>query len=459
MTTYHEQLNDYYKLKNKYEMTNEKEKTKILNNSGLSLREKRYEFQQIKPKCVNCKRPVGSIFLIKYDKESDARLLKAMCGDKVNPCPLNIIINLGYYENYSNSIKEIEKIIKKYKDEIISDKNKLLFGYITTEDALTNFDVLKNSITEYTLLLSHELTQYMDIIDNSELKKQLNIKIQESYDLIAIIKDTMYKFNQDNDTQFVRDAVEIYVNNLTPKLKEILSLKYKYNTVELDDDNTYHLIQKKNTIEQLEYPLVEPKIISFVTGVDVKRRQTKKNIEGSTNAKTKKIRKNIEIEHEDEHEDEDEKVQGQQEIVQGQQEITQAQQTQTPFYNEDGTVTWANPNYQNIWNSLNEKYKNALLQDHEWLEETVIQYVKDRENKKPREFLNPTSLIIPPHLLDDGKYDFGNPVYNDIFNNKIVKIQKDILIKMIPKTNDSSNSQFMDAIGQIIGQYLGFSKY
>ena len=119
MTTYLERLNDYYKLKSDYEDLNLKQKKDILNDDKLSWREKRYEYQQLKPKCVNCKRPVGSIFSVKYDKEVDTRILKAMCGDKINPCPLNIVIHLGYYEKYSNSIKEIEKIIKKYKDEII----------------------------------------------------------------------------------------------------------------------------------------------------------------------------------------------------------------------------------------------------------------------------------------------------------------------------------------------------
>ena len=450
-------LNDYYKLKSKYEDMNRKEKTKILNNKDISWREKRYEYQQIKPKCINCKRPVGSIFSLKYDEELDARLLKAMCGDKVNPCPLNIVINMGYYENYLNSIKEIENIIKKYKDEIISDKNKLLFGYITTEEALSKFDSLKNNISEYTTLLSHELTQYMDIIDNPEEKTKLNMKIQESYDLIAIIKETMNKFDQDNDTQFVKDAVDIYVNSLTPKLKDILTLKYKYCSVELDDDNVYQLIQRKNTTQQLEYALVEPNIISFVTGVEVKRRQTKKNnADKSTKTKTQKIRKNIEIVSSDEENEalEENEAPEVQEQALGQQTIQE-----NPKYNDDGTVTWSNEDYKYIWNGLNEKYKTALLQDHEWLEETIIQYDKDRKAKKTRDFLNPTNLIIPPQILDDGKYDFGNSVYNDIFNNKISKIQKDVLIGMISKTNVSGSSQFIDALGQIVGQYLGFTKY
>jgi hypothetical protein len=130
-----------------------------------------------------------------------------------------------------------------------------------------------------------------------------------------------------------------------------------------------------------------------------------------------------------------------------------------PVYNEDGTVTWSDFNYQNVWNSLSPQYKNALLQDHQWLEDTIKQYVKDRQNKTERVFVHPINLIIPPQILEDGSYDFGNPDYNNIFNKKIAKIQKEILIGMLSKTNTRDNKLFMDTLGQLIGKELGFTRY
>ena len=78
MTTYIEQLNEYYKLKEKYDSSKEKLKSSILygdENRKTSWKEKRSEYQQLKPKCINCKRPVGSIFTHNYDKEIGCRLL------------------------------------------------------------------------------------------------------------------------------------------------------------------------------------------------------------------------------------------------------------------------------------------------------------------------------------------------------------------------------------------------
>ena len=128
MTSYLEQLNEYYKLKKNYEESIENQKNIILYGQQykkLSIREKRYEYQKIKHKCINCKRPVGSVFSVKYDNENMTRVLTAKCGDKVNPCPFNIIIQLGYFENYSIVIKEIEDLIKHDKNQIIIETTEI----------------------------------------------------------------------------------------------------------------------------------------------------------------------------------------------------------------------------------------------------------------------------------------------------------------------------------------------
>ena len=446
-STYIEQVNEYYKLKSNYESLIEKDKKKILNAKDLSLREKRNEYEQIKHKCVNCKRPVGSVFTVKYNSETDSRELRAVCGDKINPCPLNIFINLGYFETYSESITDIENIIKSDKNRIITYKNDLLFGYISTEEALAKFEGIKSNISDYSKILSHELTQYNEIIDNSEEKKQLQAKTVESFDNINKIKDSIERYNNTNNTQFVKDAVDLYVGTLMPQLKEIMGLKYKYCQVELLDDNNYHLIQKKNTIDQLEYALSEPSVNSFVVGM-TKAKQTKKNRGPLSNKPITLKRKPVVVESSSENEGENEV-----------EEQPLPQPSEGPVFNEDGTVTWNDTSYQNIWNNLTPQYKNALLQDHQWLEDTINQYVKDRKEGKPREFVHPMNLIIPPQILDDGSYDFGNPVYNNIFNKKIAKIQKDILLGMLLKSNTSDNKQFMDTLARIIGQELGFTRY
>jgi hypothetical protein len=84
-------LNTYFKLKAAYETNIKKDKTQISKLPGLSWREKRNEYAKIKHKCINCKRPVGSIFSTKI--ANGERQYIALCGDRKAPCPLDIKIN------------------------------------------------------------------------------------------------------------------------------------------------------------------------------------------------------------------------------------------------------------------------------------------------------------------------------------------------------------------------------
>ena len=59
-------INEFYKLKNKYEIELFKKKKTILNNVTLSSKEKKIEFKKLKPKCINCKRPGGTLFSVKF---------------------------------------------------------------------------------------------------------------------------------------------------------------------------------------------------------------------------------------------------------------------------------------------------------------------------------------------------------------------------------------------------------
>ena len=115
-------LNEYFKLKFKYENQIIINKKKIINNPTLSNREKRSEYLKLKPKCINCKRPGGSIFKTTFIKETDNvdshRQYTAICGIIADPCNLNIKIEVGNVELLSNLLNQIQKE-KKEEEEIV----------------------------------------------------------------------------------------------------------------------------------------------------------------------------------------------------------------------------------------------------------------------------------------------------------------------------------------------------
>ena len=132
MLEYKEAIDNYYKLKDKYDKQIKKVVSSISNNINLSVREKRKEFLEYKPKCINCLRPVGTIFSSKFNEDEGCRTLIAMCGDRVNPCYLNINISAGYVALLPELIKENEDMINENKYDIIKYKNSLLFGYLSS---------------------------------------------------------------------------------------------------------------------------------------------------------------------------------------------------------------------------------------------------------------------------------------------------------------------------------------
>jgi hypothetical protein len=419
-------FNEYYKLKNKYESDYNKDKQKIIKNKMMSWKEKRDEFKQLKPKCINCKRPVGTIFSIKKsgDPKNDYRELKAVCGSLTEPCTLNILINAGITYNILDHIKELEKDIEDYKNEIIEYKNKLLFGYVQSETVIENFEKIKEAINDTSFLLNINYEHLFDIVDNKATNESIAKLKEEIYIFINEIKESMKNFDTTKNVQFVRDSIDIYVNQMETKLQELSKLKYKVNLVEFDEsEGIYRLIQKKNGIADLEDVYVPSEVLNFNYG---------EIYTGKPNTKTtnKKKKHNLTIFGEDDNQI-------------------------NPTYNDDGTVTWNNTEYQNLWSKIPINYKKALMEDKEWLVETMNTYIENKRQKKPLEFVNPSNLIIPPQILENGTYDFGNKTYNNIFN-KYDKSYQNTLLSLYSEENGVKNYNMMiNGLTNIIKQELG----
>jgi hypothetical protein len=286
-----EAINEYYKLKQTYENNIDKDKKKILNNNSLTINEKKKEFKLLKPKCINCKRPVGTIFLSKYNDDLNVRQLKSLCGDLNEPCNLNILINLGECYNVKENIHSLENDLINEKNEIINDKNNLLFGYISQEMIIKRFNELQENIEQINYLLNYNYEFLFKSIENKAKQDELNKLIENAYIFINKIKETIQDYNNSNlhiDVQLIRDAVEIYVNELEPLLREIMNRKYAVNFVEFNEtDNKYYLIQRPNSILQMENYIVTPTVIKFDIGFESNKDKNKNKTKKNRNLETK----------------------------------------------------------------------------------------------------------------------------------------------------------------------------
>jgi hypothetical protein len=244
-----------------------------MENKTLSSKEKHKEFQKLKPKCINFNRPVGTIFDIRFQKDAESRIAKAMCGDRTNPCALNIELNLGMIMNIEDELHGSETKIRDIRREIIKDKNDLLFGYVSAPDAISKFDKIKEKMADANASYEIILNTYMSIVDNKPVKEKINKLLLDTYADIQSTHELVNKYEREQNLDFINDLVTMYITQLTPKLAELRKLLYPYNAVEKYDSECV-LIQRKMEIEQMELDMAtNPRgVIHFEVGDKVKLR-------------------------------------------------------------------------------------------------------------------------------------------------------------------------------------------
>jgi hypothetical protein len=453
-----ESLNEYFKLKQKYEAEIAANKKRIINNPTLSNREKRSEFMKLKPKCINCKRPGGSIFKVLFNADDSHnesyREYNARCGIISNPCNLKIKIRCGKTELITDILKNMEDEIKDIKNEIIDDKNKLLFGFLTTEDALDKFDYSKEAVSTYSSLYEEYLTKYNSIVDNEDKKRELEESITNSYIYINQIKDCVKKSDESGNKSFISDAINIYDTTLVPILFTIRNLKYNESFVwHNEDTNSCNLIQNKYSISNLLFSSFQSSVISFDTGYDAKKSRLIVESSESEEVLPKiQARPNGDIPQDD------------------------------PIYGKgkDG-IAWNIPEYNQLWDRLPIKLKNVIRPDNEWMKEFMFKCVNNRQKGKPCEIVAPKNLIIPPNKIEyvkssssedgsqDGsqdttspagpQYDFGVQIYSDLFNTKLEPSLQDTYLTLFSTKDGVKNySMLIDAMNKLVAKETGFDR-
>lgn len=427
-----EAVNDYYQLKRVYE----EERMRLVKESSASKEKKKLD---LKVPCVDCGNTKGTKFEIYYDKEKDGRMLTAVCGNVVDPCSLDIKIFCGCTETYGSLISSLEKEITDLKQKIIDEKNKLLFGFISSESAVDKFDKYKKDLAELTERLTSVLELYMQETDNREVKEAIQKANEDICKEVYNIKNMVQKFDSSGDLQFIKDAVDLYQNKVSVKLRQLTNLKFAYQDVIFDDSTgTYTLVQKRTTLEQMEITLQDNKVLSFTF-------KEKGSVNENKNKNKKVLKKGSTL------------LLNEMEIVsdalnlnkETQKEKESEENTKDkPLFtlNDEGKVIWSESDYASLWDELSKQMKQTLIQDTVWMEAALKSFVEKKREGKEIEFVLPPNLIIPPNEMPDGSYDLGNDFFNDIYS----KIKSDLNVGI-------TNDQLKEKLKQEASQQLNFT--
>jgi hypothetical protein len=276
-------------------------------------------------------------------------------------------------------------------------------------------------------------------VDNKEISDTIKNLQAEIYLTIGYIKEAMTSYDRTNNTQFVQDSVNIFVNQLTPKLNQIMNLKYNYNIVDVEN-GVYKLVQKKTNIEQLELTYKDSVVNTFeYKTIAYKQKSSKSKTlkvrEGVLSKnKTIKNKPGLIIEESDNEEAEVQEY--------------ASNEPQKFIIDENNIVTWRSPDYQTLWDRMSQQMRATLADDPTWMEASMDKYVESRKVGKPMVFVEPPNLIIPPNALPDGVYDFGNELYNEFYNDPENSVYKTF-----------GPSMLRDAMNNVVAKQLDFRKY
>lgn len=253
-------LIEYYKLKDKYEDKYDSKKMSVISDGTSTISKKKENVARINAtrKCIICRAEGGTMFT------DNNRILKAVCGNKSNPCGLNIEISKGKIGCVENLIDASYKKIEKVKEDIIKYKLDLLFKYITDAQLQQKFGEAKGELEAEMVKYEKLYSTYIDVLNNPEKVKNIKTYNTEIYTYVEQIKQVMKEYAISNDKQQLKTVIELYLNHIIPIAEKIRNTTYLYNDIEYNDETQiFKLIQNKNTIKNMEVYLERPHVIAF----------------------------------------------------------------------------------------------------------------------------------------------------------------------------------------------------
>lgn len=251
-----ESLNTYFEMKTAYDTQIYNIKKQVYKKAK-SKKVARKMIAELKPKCINCNRPVGSLF------SNEGRTYVARCGDAIAPCNLDIRIFAGEFGNIDSFLTTFQEVIQNNKEEIIKQKLDTLFNYIDERESIVLFKQKLEEYTESNMFLKELNEEYINIFFNEEKKEKMQKKIEHISKIQERFNDLIVKYKHSDNRELLKDAMNIYVNEIKPEMNNLQMIKYE--TMEINKhDNDYQLFQKEYRLGKLDFTFGSyPKVIKF----------------------------------------------------------------------------------------------------------------------------------------------------------------------------------------------------
>jgi hypothetical protein len=251
-----ESLNTYFEMKTEYQRKLYEMKKQVFNKAKSKKAAKKM-MAELKPKCINCNRPVGSLF------SNEGRNYLARCGDAKNPCNLDIKIFAGEFGLLDHLLKSFQEDIQDKKQAIIKQKLDTLFNYIGEREAISLFKQQLEEYTEVNMFLKELVDEYTVLNFNEERKEKVQKKLEHIGTIQERFNDLIEKYNESDNRELLKDAMTVYVNDIKPEMENLQIMKYETMEINKEGSN-YVMFQKEYRLDKLDFTFGSyPKVLKF----------------------------------------------------------------------------------------------------------------------------------------------------------------------------------------------------
>ena len=244
---YLESLNEFFKLKREYE-TKRSKMMKDAFKKEPSRKLGKLAALSVKPPCINCKRPVGTIFSNRDDNK-----YTAICGDKGNPCNLNVKIFNGKTINLPYILKIYQEEITDIKDAIIRQKLDTLFSYTTEEKSVKLFKKELDTYNENSKIYIDLLNKYNELYDNKHTNEMVQKKSDEIFIIIEKICDLLKEYETTENHGILKTAMDMQIKDLYPEIRNLKLLKNEVVELNESDDGIFSVFNYPIALTKIDH--------------------------------------------------------------------------------------------------------------------------------------------------------------------------------------------------------------
>jgi hypothetical protein len=242
---YKEGIFEFFRLKQQYEGTLKKMKRDTYRKAPTK-KMGRLAILSIKPPCINCKRPVGSLFSNKDNKYT------ILCGDKDKPCELNVVIFNGSFREIYELIELFSEETETAKEGIIKQKLDTVFNYVTEEKSVEMFKKELELFNENNIIYKEYLDEYIENFHDQNKKELIQKKNNTIFELNERVKSLLDEYNKTEKRELLIEAVRIQINEIYPEIRNRQMLENEI--IELD--------KREKEMVLFKYPISLSKLYS-----------------------------------------------------------------------------------------------------------------------------------------------------------------------------------------------------